>query len=238
MAKKLKSGKCVHCGCYSEEITSDHVFPESWYPRTTRENLYKWQVPSCSTCNLELGKIEKDLMIRIGLCLDPNDPSSRGIHDKARRAIDSKCGKGKKDVAARLAKRKQIMGQTMEGYDIPMPAVYPEFGPAEGHPMQEQIAVTLPVSSMRKLGEKIIRGIVYIEDGEIITDEHVINIFFTRDEGAKPLIEAVDKFGVELQREPGILIKKATVEGDLSSLFYIEIWKRLKLYGAVQPADT
>ena len=113
MAKKPAPGKCVHCVGQFEKLTWDHVFPESWYPDTTPDNLYKWQIPNCIRCNQEYGKIEKDLMIRVGLCLDPNDPSCAGIVDKALRSIDHTKGKNHKDKQARLKKRQQILGQML-----------------------------------------------------------------------------------------------------------------------------
>ena len=54
------------------EITSDHVFPRSWYPDTTPANLEKWQMPSCRQCNADFGRMEEDLLLVLALCADPN----------------------------------------------------------------------------------------------------------------------------------------------------------------------
>ena len=77
MAKRPEPGKCIHCLVEFEKLNWDHVFPESWYPDTTPNDLYKWKIPSCIKCNDDYGRIEKDLMIRIGLCLNPGNPSSK-----------------------------------------------------------------------------------------------------------------------------------------------------------------
>ena len=238
MARKFKSGVCVHCCTYSEELTSDHVFPDSWYPNTSIDYQDKWQVPSCAKCNRELGRIEKDLMIRIGLCLDRNDPACKGIVEKALRSLDPNCGKNEKDARARKAKRNHILGQSMEATEIPQRSIYPNFGFYPDHPFNGQVGITIPASSVRKVGEKIIRGIFFIDENKVIDENYKIETFITIDSGAQPLMDAVSRFGVVYEKHPGILIKKATVEECLSSLFYIEIWKRFIIYGSITALET
>jgi hypothetical protein len=69
MAKNI--GKCVHCLKDNVELTDDHMFPKSWYPDTTAENLEKWTIPSCLECNQRLGKLERDLIGRVGAGTKP-----------------------------------------------------------------------------------------------------------------------------------------------------------------------
>jgi len=52
--------------------TWDHVFPRSWYPDNTPKDLEKWQVPACQPCNANYGKLENQLMILLGMCVDPS----------------------------------------------------------------------------------------------------------------------------------------------------------------------
>ena len=74
--------RCVHCLKDIDEMTDDHLFPVSWYPKSTPENLAKWKFPSCKECNSNLGKIEEDLLWRLGLTIDPADARSSGIAEK------------------------------------------------------------------------------------------------------------------------------------------------------------
>ena len=234
MARKPEPGKCVHCLGNFDELNWDHVFPESWYPETTPKDLHKWQIPSCLKCNSEYGRMEKDLMIRIGLCLDPDDPSSRGIVDKALRSITPSLGKNKKDKRARLAKRKQILKQFMNEKNIPKTSIYPNF---ERHTdvQDEQFGITINANAIKKLNEKIVRGIMYIEDGLLIEPPYTIESFVLTDESSKPIIEAIKKFGVVHAREPGIIVRRATVQDDkFTSLFAIEIWGRFNMYSSIE----
>ena len=56
MAKSIP-GRCVHCLHEVDAITDDHLFPRSWYPTTTPQNLEKWKFPACGRCNREYGKV-------------------------------------------------------------------------------------------------------------------------------------------------------------------------------------
>lgn len=86
MTRRPPPGKCVHCLAEPVLRTWDHVFPKSWYPTSTPANLEKWKIPACETCNREYGTLEHDLMLKIGLCLDPDTQESAGIVEKVLRS--------------------------------------------------------------------------------------------------------------------------------------------------------
>ncbi len=106
MAKKPDPGRCVHCLQFHDELTWDHVFPESWYPDTTPEDLEKWKIPACLPCNKDYGRIEEDLLIKLGLCIDPKNHRGAGIAFKAVRALRSDYGKNDKDANLRRQNEK------------------------------------------------------------------------------------------------------------------------------------
>ena len=89
-------GRCVHCLKLFDELTWDHVLPESWYPEVVDE-IEKWQIPACEVCNTELGKIEENLLVKLGLCLDPKELASLGIPDKVLRALNLTKGRDARD---------------------------------------------------------------------------------------------------------------------------------------------
>jgi hypothetical protein len=88
MAKRPKPGKCVHCLKDPVERNWDHVFPKSWYPDTSAQNTFKWQIPSCISCNSALGVIEEEFLKRVALWLDPEAPASSSVVKKALRAMN------------------------------------------------------------------------------------------------------------------------------------------------------
>lgn len=104
MAKKFPPGHCVHCTKYFDELTSDHVFPQAWYPKSTPPNLEKWQVPACTKCNRDYGRLEEELLLLIGTCLSNERLESLGIGTKVVNAVDPSRGRNEKDESIRLRK--------------------------------------------------------------------------------------------------------------------------------------
>src|SRR5712664_2404712 len=79
--------KCVHCFIELNEKTKDHVFPTSWYPDTTPTQVQRWTVPSCARCNGTLGRIERELFVRLALGTDPTKAEASGMSKTALRSL-------------------------------------------------------------------------------------------------------------------------------------------------------
>ncbi len=238
MAKSAGPGVCVHCVKNVPERNWDHVLPESWYPNTTPQNMEKWKVPSCITCNREYGKIEQDLLIRLGLCLDPNHPDTKSLTEKALRSIKPEFGKNRRDKRARERKQKKILRGTSVSHEVPKHGVLPNFGPAHEAGEEGYISVNLPKHDLDRIAEKIVRGIAFVENGIFIDDKYSLDIFVLNDEGAKEIIDIINKFGVTLSRGAAITVRKATIPEDpKSGLYAIEIWGKVKLYASVMPVS-
>lgn len=232
--KRPPPGKCVHCLRHFDKLTWDHVFPKAWYPDTTPQYLYKWQIPSCDKCNEEYGRLEGDLLLRLGLCIDPEEPKSLGIVPKALRAIDPRYGKSLRDKQLRMAKRRKMLRELIQGDQIHKRAIYPGFEEKLNRPLEEQIAITLPYQSLRKLTEKIVRGIFFIEDQRFVEPPYGVQFFALTNQDARPVVDMVNRFGTTYAREPGIIVYRAvTPEDRMSSVFRIVIWGRLQMYAAV-----
>lgn len=236
MAKRRpKPGKCVHCLKTFNDLTWDHVFPESWYPHTTKPNEYKWKVPSCKNCNKEYGALENDLLIRLSICLESSAPACAGIFDKGMRALDPRYAKSEKDRKFRQAKREKISREVWLGVAIPQKHLYPGFGLYTQLPLQEQGAISISSSSVSKLAEKIVKGIFYIEDNIFIEPPYRIDTFVLDGKDAQPVLEAIKSFGSIYAREPGITVYRAVLPEDhISSLFAIKIWERFEVYATVR----
>lgn len=237
MAKNPGPGQCVHCMIYSAERTWDHVFPLSWYPDTTPPNTEKWKIPSCAACNASYGALEETLLTRLALCLDPADARSAGIVWKALRALNPTQARDAKDRAMRHAKLEKIRRDLISGADIPMEGIYPGLDRTWDQPRHELTGITFPHDDIKRLTEKIVRGIYFIEDRKFIDMSYVIEFFALTDEGAKPVIDILDRAGTLYAREPGIVVRRAVAQDDkMASLFCIEIWGRIKMYATVMPS--
>src|SRR5437016_14334314 len=80
-------GRCVHCLRYTGVVEGDHVFPDAWYPDSTPATVQRWIAPSCPRCNREFGRAEKDLLVRLILCVDPKSEAAAGLAAKAMRSM-------------------------------------------------------------------------------------------------------------------------------------------------------
>jgi len=238
MAKKFKSGKCAHCLTFFHKITSDHVFPKSWYPVTTPPNIEKWQMPSCQNCNKKYGKIENDLLIRFGLCVDPTDYNSLGIADKALRALNPAYATNKKDRIARLKKREQIKREMFIYESTGSDYIVPGFG-VENYPFQSQHhAINVNHEDLIAVCQKIIRGTQYALRKKFFPKNKKIEVFFFRESDTQLFSEMVAKYGVRYHRGPGINLGIAIPSDDLESAMYeIIIWGRFKYYGMILPKE-
>ncbi len=234
MSKKFSNCRCVHCFQYFEELTSDHVFPVSWFPNTTPENIEKWQMPSCMVCNKKYGKIEEALLIKLGLCISPFSPESFGIPQKVWRAINQNEGKNDRDAKCRKKKKDKIIRELIDPATVPITAILPNFGPSGSLGPNHGLAVFVHKSGLDEIGKKLIRGITWVIDEKIIDSKYEIEIYYLREQEALHLIKLLHAYGKEYSIGPGIrVIRAIAAEDPICGLYSIKIWGRLNMYGIV-----
>jgi hypothetical protein len=238
-SKKIpKVGKCIHCLKDPVELTADHMFPRAWYPDTTPENLEKWQIPSCGDCNGYYGKIEGDLLNRVALALDTSHPASAGLADAALRAMNPSAARDERDTAARAAQAKKILRELYRGEEIPENALIPGLGERWGRPKTEQLAIQIPSDSLKRVTEKIVRGLVYREGKKFIEMPYEVKTYVVGDSGAGLAIELLDKAGTVFRREPGFEIRRVLVEGgEYAGIYEVNFWQQFKIYATVATSD-
>jgi len=236
MSKKTKQGKCVYCLGLFSDLTDDHVFPKAWYPDTTPEEIPRWKVPSCESCNSRLGKIEEDLMLRLGLCVDPKNAKASGISEKVLRALDPAAAHDERDKYFREKTRKKILKEMEKLPEIPI-GVLPGFGP-KNNSSDGYFGIKIPERELKALGKKIIRGHQYVVGERYIENDYLIEIFFVNDKDVQKVINLITQYGKEYYRGPGLTIVHAPASDDnMVALYMIEIWGQLKYYGTVTKRD-
>ena len=193
-------------------------------------------MPSCYECNKNHGRMENDLLLRFGLCIDPAEYKSFGIAQKALRSVDPAYAKKPKDSEHRLKRRHKIMRTLIPSRTIQDEAIFPNFGRHHDYPEADQPGVLVAESDLKMLGEKLVRGITYVVDQYFIEKDHKVEIFFLRDEAAEPILSQLQKHGTKYECGPGITVLRAIAHDmPTAALFAIEIWGRLHLYAAVRP---
>lgn len=234
MTQRPPPGPCVHCLKHHEELTWDHVFPAGWYPDTTPPNLEKWQIPACSDCNQTYGTLEGDLLIRLGLCITPDTPETKGISEKARRSIDPKFGRDEKDRKARQRKRESLLKEIQEMSALSEEGYLPNFGPEPGKVYPALLRVPISQDHLVRLGAKLVRGLTYILDGKLIPPEYEIGVYFAENDKVPEPIQLLKTHGKSYHRGPGIMVERGIgVDDPMSALFIIDIWGKLRVFASV-----
>ncbi|ODS00556.1 hypothetical protein AUC68_15010 [Methyloceanibacter methanicus] len=186
--------------------------------------------------------MERDLLIKLGLCLDPYDPASASIADKALRSLRPSAGHNRHDAEHRRRKGQSILKQALVGDQIPDHGIFPGLGDRWPDISGERSAILVPKKHFERITEKIVRGIIYVEDGRLVQQPYKIEFFVFADDATNPWMAAFDRCGKVYAREPGIVVRRVVAEDDgLTSLFEVKFWRQFKTYASVTAdgdADT
>lgn len=236
-----RSGKhiCTYCLKETREITDDHIFPRAWYPETTPSSIEKWVTPACRGCNNHYSAIEQKLMVRMGLCLNPESPNSMGIPQRALSAINPKLAKDERDRRARLSLRKRILKDMFQTNNPNLQGLLPNFGPQGGVDYSgSYTAIMIPANMLEELARKFIRGLLFkLENGFLIRSDDQIDIYHANDNRVPDVISIIERLGHTEYRGPGVTIQRAV--GDLETIgaiLRIVIWSRWTIYAVFQSA--
>lgn len=176
------------------------------------------------------------MLLRLALTVDPKVPETSGIVAKALRSMKPEAGKNERDRSARAARATRLGAELIDGPVIPLQSVYPGLGERWGRPVGSGIGIPIPASSFRRLTEKIVRGIYFIEHKKFIEPPYVIEFYALSDEGAEPVRTLIEQHGSEYARGPGIIVRLAVPEDEpTSSLVEISVWGQFKMYASILP---
>jgi hypothetical protein len=193
-------------------------------------------MPSCVPCNSAYGGLEEDFLRRVALCLDPEDPASQSVIERAMRGMRPAAASSERDAEARAATRQRMLAEIMQGEEIPREATYPGMGERWGRSIEEQAAIPMPVEHVQRIVEKLVRGIFYVEDDKLIEPPFVIEHIPPHEQAANAFRKALDRQGKIYDRSPGLVIRRALAEDGVSSIFEILLWGQFKAYATVTKA--
>jgi hypothetical protein len=180
--------------------------------------------------------MEDDMLLRLALTVDPKVPETSGIVEKALRSLKPEAGKNERDMSARASRAARLGAQLVDGPAIPLQSVYPGLGERWGRATGSGIGIPIPANSFRRLTEKIVRGIYYLEYEMFIESPYLIQFYALSDDGAQPIKALIEQHGREYAREPGIVVRLAIAEDEpMSSLVEISIWGQFNMYASVLP---
>lgn len=230
-AKRLRKetqGRCVHCLRLSDSITEDHVPPRSWYPDTTPKSVQRWKVPACPECNKYLGQLERDLLIRLALCIDPHSDATSGIGALALRSLGIEAGElPKQEKAHREKLRAKVRSEFIPyAQSEELPGKIPGLGAPDDQP--SEWAIGIPWAGLSIIAEKIARGCEYKVKNRLIVPPYGLRTYVSEsDVVPEPLASALRVFDFG----PGIKIQRLFATEDHNVvLYWISLWRSLCLH--------
>jgi hypothetical protein len=234
-------GRCIHCQKPLTEATKDHVFPSSWYPDTTPDDVQRWTAPSCESCNGHFGELEKELLVFLAYCINPTKPAAQGLYERARRTIGIGVeGLSNEEKRHREAGRRKLLNEARPYSPEVQPHIIPGLGPHPEAPVSSQMQLTIKAESIHAVVKKIVRGCEYwLAGGRIVEPPYEIEIFFPTEtpEDVRKLMAAFALGPVYLG--PGLRIRRGGAQDDpLSVLYELVMWDTLPVYASILPPPT
>jgi len=233
---KNQPERCVHCLIQSSELTRDHILPKSYYPDSTSPEIERWTAPACEKCNLELGKIEEELLTLLGLSLNPRADSISGtssISQKVLRSLNPKAAKNERDQKMRHGKALKIVRGIFRA-DGSTKGMFPNFGYHAGWKPEEQYGVYIPADKIEKFGCKMVRGLEYKLQGRVIDPSSKLEVFYCHEDTIQDVIQVIHRFGKHHVITPGFEFYRASPDqSNKHALYQIRIWDKFVIYGSI-----
>lgn len=242
MLKRPKSdGRCIHCREKMAKETADHVFPSAWYPDSTPSAVQRWTAPSCQQCNGTSGEKEKQLLVRLALCVNPQKPEVQGL---AKRALAS-LGIGVTGLSEREARiRKALLDEVLRDAKIytgeNREHVIPGLGPHPEVPAGQQFELGISADDLTEVTKKIVRGCEWwLAKGRIIALPYEIEVLMAPAEELPPSVAHLITLFGQAHLGPGFQLRRGAAHDDPGTVLYeIVVWDTMTFYCAILPPEN
>jgi hypothetical protein len=237
-------GRCIHC---REKIdkkskkTADHVFPSSWYPDSTPSGIQRWTAPSCEKCNGESGEKEKQLLVRIALCIDPNKAEAAGLYKRAKASMGiGVVGLDEKEARIRKALKDEVFKDAQIYTGNVKENVIPGLGPHPETPHGQQYEIGISADDFIEVAKKIVRGFEWwLGNARIIEPPLEIDVLTVSVENLPPEVRKLISYFSATHLGPGVRLRRgAAQDGSGAVLYEIIMWDTIPLYCAILPPEA
>ncbi len=235
--------RCVHCLKKLDDVSRDHVFPKSWYPDNTPANVQRPTVPTCFRCNNNLGKLEKELFLRLAMCVDPQKAQASGINRKMLDSfgIGNEANLSKGELVARRQTLRRIIGESKPYNPESGIKPFPSFGFHSGYPINKQRIMPVPIE-LKTVALKVVKGLeFYLNNERYIEQPYKAKIYFVDEgENIEDVYLVLAKHGIRKEFGPGFSVER--VEGKYKSdfmdvIYRIVVWGTLIIYGSIMISE-
>jgi hypothetical protein len=201
--------------------------------------VQRWTVPSCAQCNNRLGNLEKELFVRLALCVDPRKAEVSGLSAKAVRSM----GIGAEGISfgerlrRKALKRKVI--KSMRRYESGV-ETFPGLGPHTEFPERKQFALTFSADQIVEVARKIVRGCEYMLANRIVEEPYVLETYFVEEsdiaERTARVFESLSAKTTHLG--PGFIVTRSEAHNQPGMAMYkIVVWGTIIIYASITRFD-
>jgi hypothetical protein len=183
--------------------------------------------------------MEKELLVRLALCVDPRKEATRGLSERVNRSLGIKVqGISAKERQRREALRDKIRTEMTPYSTEDQAHVIPGLGPHPDAPADQQFQMLIPAEMLYAVSKKVLRGCEYwLADGRIIEPPYEIDVHLPR-EIPQDVLRAFGPFG-PVSLGPGFKVRRAGVVDDPGvALYEIVIWESITVCFAILPPET
>lgn len=231
---RSKTGRCVLCTKYVDNLTREHYQPRAWYPSWTPENSYKQTFPSCLICNGKHGASEEQLLRCLGLALDETSIAGAGIQRKAIHALSMSEAPNNREADIRgLLKWKFLKDSVVVPHGF-MPLnvdLVPGMLTDSGLFVNGGYTLSrVSKADLKQYIDKLVRGTIYLEYQLLVEAHQEIRLL-------NDAPQFIDKFAVNLVRIPGLLLRFGVLpSNDMPAVFFqIQLWDKFIWHVACLP---
>jgi hypothetical protein len=239
-----KKQKCIYCLEYHEELTRDHIFPKSWYPDSTPEEIERWTVPACSKCNKKLGIAEEKIFNRLVICLDENELGASGLNERVIKWLS-------KPLQEEINKREEgrrvkflmdtIKDFSPDLYEKRDGRVLKGMTPKEG--VRSRRMIRIPNNELTKVTEKMVRGLEYKVRERLIDLDRKVDIITPKenkedDKLIKKWNKLIKKDEGRVDCGPGFAVRyRSNPIDDNWVIYHIKLMGHYDVWGFVYPKN-
>ena len=237
--QRLREGRCIHCLSYVNNITDDHVIPESWYSSYSK-HIYKPKAPACYKCNQELGRQEKLISHLMWMCMPETHPLKKELTAKVYKACglttDGKPLSGLTNKERRIRKlyTKDLLSLASPSNGLDEANIFPGFGYHEGYSREIQKITRLDSEFVSNIAMKVVRGLEHIQQGKnrYIEKPYVLNVYFPKNPNELSLKIIREK--CPLFSDGTNSIQRGTDPNKpLEPVYIIRLWDQWEIWGVI-----
>ena len=239
MAKKRnrsKTGRCVLCSTFSDNLTNDHLLPKAWYASWTPENFYKQTFPSCYPCNTAHGQSEERLLRSLGMSLDETSVAGAGISQKVIHSMSLTDAPNERESEIRGRIKLKFLrdcreidpNRKLDGLGL-LPGLH--FNP-ETVASGRYTVCTISGADVKRFAEKIVRGVLYLEYQLFVEKSQEVRIFPEKQ-------DFIEQFANHHVLLPGLRVSFGPLPSEdmPAVVFELNLWDILTMHAVCMPRE-